>query len=472
MLHIYPVLKIPLLSTTGFFFTDNGDEGLITVVDTTPSVTLQEENGTVTSHLSQTGVPRQDFPIDSRKTNDTISYNTRTESGLNSAPEQGSLHTADNVQGYGPDLIQHEEIEVTYLLSDGTAVSVESLTGEQGSVPNEMIAEEVIATETSPEVAMALVDVLSGNKHGSDKVNNTSQGVMSENGIIYELALDLKSLQNSYSNRIITKANSHLSIYEKSHSTITNKQEKENRNKISVSKNLIKKAKKRFKKVERRVKSVNCEVAVPMKESSDTVNKMSLVISKEIAGINKSACCMCNEVFDDSNSFEAHADVCLTELIHRTDSTLYRCSDCKAGFRQPSTLLRHRLAQVCQPGTLQRTGEFLTCRHCGKSFHSTRLTDYTIHLLKHKKEKAHVCDLCGKSFLRANTLRDHKRSHTGERPYICRYCTHGFISGTFLNLLPHSKIKGFTADKMNLFVLHCSICSTRLGGSVVSVSDS
>ena len=59
--------------------------------------------------------------------------------------------------------------------------------------------------------------------------------------------------------------------------------------------------------------------------------------------------------------------------------------------------------------------------------------------------KEHSCDICHKLFDSANSVMRHKRSHTGDRPYICKICGWGFNLSGNLNqhLAIHQKVKPF-----------------------------
>lgn len=59
--------------------------------------------------------------------------------------------------------------------------------------------------------------------------------------------------------------------------------------------------------------------------------------------------------------------------------------------------------------------------------------------------KEHSCDICHKQFDSANSVMRHKRSHTGDRPYICKICGWGFNLSGNLNqhLAIHQKVKPF-----------------------------
>lgn len=56
---------------------------------------------------------------------------------------------------------------------------------------------------------------------------------------------------------------------------------------------------------------------------------------------------------------------------------------------------------------------------CGKAFAIS--SSLTIHKRTHNGDKPFVCSYCGKGFVEASNLTKHVRTHTGERPFACNH---------------------------------------------------
>ncbi|XP_034981147.1 zinc finger protein 236 isoform X1 [Zootoca vivipara] len=69
-----------------------------------------------------------------------------------------------------------------------------------------------------------------------------------------------------------------------------------------------------------------------------------------------------------------------------------------------------------------------------------------------QNKRSYRCEYCNKGFKKSSHLKQHVRSHTGEKPYKCQLCGRGFVSSGVLKSheKTHTGVKAFS----------CSICNT------------
>ncbi|CAH8637060.1 unnamed protein product [Schistosoma rodhaini] len=136
--------------------------------------------------------------------------------------------------------------------------------------------------------------------------------------------------------------------------------------------------------------------------------------------------------FNNSHMNTSNSDLCNTSFVNTSKN-----SD-RVRFHHSLVANESSDGEICSEDHLSRSlsnaspnnwnktdvkGEFL-CLSCNKTFSQKAL------LLKHRvmhEEPKHMCDTCGRSFVREDKLKRHVMSiHTAEKPHVCHICSKAF----------------------------------------------
>ncbi|XP_057661574.1 zinc finger protein 70-like isoform X22 [Diorhabda carinulata] len=151
-------------------------------------------------------------------------------------------------------------------------------------------------------------------------------------------------------------------------------------------------------------------------------------------------CLVCEKHFKDNNHFKQHIKT------HDPNYTKpeFTCLVCGKILSMKS----HDRHMKMHQGNV---GNNVVCDICGVVVSSKS------HLINHRRthtgEKPYKCDFCEKRFARSETLADHRRVHTKERPYVCSVCCKGFTQKSALNV--HMRIH--TGEKPHF----CHVCQKK-----------
>lgn len=147
-------------------------------------------------------------------------------------------------------------------------------------------------------------------------------------------------------------------------------------------------------------------------------------------------CDVCDQVFATTSDLKIHRRVHVVSIKNQ----IYKCEFCPAEFPHLCKLKYHRR---------RHTGEKpFKCSLCDLAFATSSQRLNHINRFHHMIRK-HLCDHCGKKFSGPRELREHYRTHTGERPFKCPVCSRAFAKSNAMNvhLRQHTGEKPYVCDK-------------------------
>ncbi|XP_025102436.1 gastrula zinc finger protein XlCGF7.1-like [Pomacea canaliculata] len=178
-----------------------------------------------------------------------------------------------------------------------------------------------------------------------------------------------------------------------------------------------------------------------MEESDDEFDSNSILPSSDDDVKEKRfPCGLCSKAFTTKRQFTDHVKV----------HARHPCSLCPFTGSTVRSVGLHELE--AHNGKIQHK-----CPECGKTFRA--LHHIRAHILKiHRRRSRHLaktCEVCGKVVSSHFSLINHRRTHTGEKPYNCDQCWRSFAAESSLrsHMLVHS-------DRRKRF--QCRFCPKEL----------
>lgn len=126
-------------------------------------------------------------------------------------------------------------------------------------------------------------------------------------------------------------------------------------------------------------------------------------------------------------SARVHTGTIRKHMVTHTHN--YACHVCDRTFKTESRLKTHRIKhlppeeRIIEKRLAKKKYQYKfegICQYCGKFF--THRGSFREHKRTHTGERPYECDICHRRFALPKTLQSHYHIHTGEKPFQCDLC--------------------------------------------------
>ena len=163
------------------------------------------------------------------------------------------------------------------------------------------------------------------------------------------------------------------------------------------------------------LKKHNCETCGQNFKFKYTLKRHIKNVHGALESDNSLQCDICGKISKDKEAYWNH------KYKHnlKNASQNIPCDHCDQIFSHRNLLNDH----------IKRVRESMfPCTICGKIINSKTMNQHMLAIHSIKQYARYKCEFCEKEFAQKSLLKYHMNSHTGDKPFKCKYCGQGFAT--------------------------------------------